>query len=138
MRCFIMLSGNWKRNLNAGLFEDKKNELVIVKGYKYKPGSEILYNSADGREYKFPVVGRLKRSYFPIGTMFTEKVSCRVMDFRTNKKAVYLLNPDSEFCRSKDVKGNVSMVYIKFKDEDMLQGKEYLKKYGKVTKMELE
>ncbi len=120
------------------LFEDKKNELVIVKGNKDKPGSEILYNSADGREYKFPVVGRLKRSYFPIGTMLTEKVSCQVMDFRANKKAVYLLNPDSEFCRSRNVKGNVCLVYIKFEDKDALEGKEYLERYGKVTKMKLE
>lgn len=119
------------------LFEDKKNELIIIKGNKNNISGKVIYSSADGREYKFPVVGSLKRSCLPIGNMFTEKASCQVMDFRANKKTVYLLNPDSEFCRSKNVKGNISMIYIKFKDKDVLEGKEYLKKYGKVTKMEL-
>lgn len=119
------------------MFKGKKNELVIVKGKKNRIGREIIYNSSDGLEYKFPVVGRLKRSYIPIGSMFTEKVSCQVMDSRANKKTIYLLNPDSEFCKSRDVKGSVSIMYIKFKDEDALKGKEYLEKYGIVTKMEL-
>ncbi len=68
----------------------KKNEYIIYT-YDRSIGGEVVYSSADGRKYKFPVVGRLKKSYFPIGNMFTEKVSCQVMDFRANKKTVYLL-----------------------------------------------
>ncbi|MBD5544600.1 MAG: hypothetical protein HDR01_10290 [Lachnospiraceae bacterium] len=120
------------------LFEDEKNELVIVKGNKDSINQDIIYKGADNTEYKFSVVGRLKRNYLPIGNMFTEKVSCQVMDFQANKKTVYLLNPNSKFCKSKNVKGNVSMVYVKFQEKDVIEGKKYLEKYGTVTKMKLE
>ncbi|MBD5466334.1 MAG: hypothetical protein HDR22_11095 [Lachnospiraceae bacterium] len=120
------------------LFEENKNELIIISSNKNMLSKKISYTDKDGRTFEFPVVGKLKRSYLPVGTMLTAQATCQVMDLNLGKTDAYLLNPDSNFCNSKQVKGNIALVYIKFSEKDEVSGIKYLERFGQVTKIDLE
>ena len=121
----------------------KQNEYRIYTydtrfGNKNMLSKKSSYTDKDGRAFEFPVVGKLKRSYLPVGTMLTAQATCQVMDLNLGKTDVYLLNPDSNFCNSKQVKGNIALVYIKFSEKDKVSGIKYLERFGQVTKIDLE
>lgn len=120
------------------LFEENKNELVMVSGNKDMLFKKISYQDKAGKTFEFPVVGKLKRTYLPVGTLLTAQASCQVMDLNLGKTDVYLLNPDSDFCHTKQVNGCIALVYIKFNEKDKLSGTKYLEHFGQVTKIDLD
>lgn len=120
------------------LFEKDKNELVMISGNKSMLSKKISYTDKNGKSFQFPVVGILKRNYLPTGTMLTAQGSCQVMDLNLGKTNVYLLNPASCFCNSKQVKGSIALVYVNFSEKDKVSGSKYLESYGQVTKIDLD
>lgn len=67
-----------------------------------------------------------------------KRKNCMVMDLDLGKTDVYLLNPDSRFCNSKQIKGSIALVYIKFSEKDKAFGIKYLESFGQVTKLDLD
>lgn len=120
------------------LFKEDKNELVMISGKKSMLSQKIFYKDKTGKLFEFPIVGILKRSYLPTGTMLTARGSCQAMDLDLGKTDVYLLNPDSRFCKSKKVKGSIALVYVKFSEKDKAFGIKYLESFGQVTKLDLD